>query len=556
MLIPQPPVLIVIQEGQSNQMRDIMLNRFSFIWGILLFSMPLAGQNASTVLEGVVSFKSSQNIYLKFASTQQIKVGDTLFISQNGIEKPAVVVHHLSSISCMGSALPGITLEVGDRVNHLAPVVLQKIDPEPIVEHAPATVLTPKIDSIEKLQDQRKQKLYGRLSVANYSNMSSAHTNDSERMRYTFNLDVKNLNGSKFSIQNYITFNHTMHHWQEVMDNLNSALKIYNLAVDYAVTPSLTISAGRKINRYISNVGAIDGFQVEKRFGGFLVGAVAGSRPDYQDYSFNPNLFQFGGYIGQDKQTEKGYVQTTLGIMEQKNHGLTDRRFAYFQHSNALVKNIVLFTSFEVDLFQNINGKETTSPSLSSVYLSLRYRVSRNLSLSGSYDARKNIIYYESYKSFIDQLIEDETRQGLRFNVNYRPFKYVNIGANAGYRFQASESRASKNAYGYISYSQIPWIKASATGSITLLQTPYLNGLVYGLRLNKDLFEGKFYLELEGRKVDYQYGQFESALQQNILGTHITWRILRKLSLSLSYEGTFDNSKSYTRLYANLIKRF
>ena len=86
MLIPQPPVLIVIQEGQSNQMRDIMLNRFSFIWGILLFSMPLAGQNASTVLEGVVSFKSSQNIYLKFASTQQIKVGDTLFISQNGIE--------------------------------------------------------------------------------------------------------------------------------------------------------------------------------------------------------------------------------------------------------------------------------------------------------------------------------------------------------------------------------------------------------------------------------------------------------------------------------------
>ncbi|MEZ4899092.1 MAG: hypothetical protein R2806_19770 [Saprospiraceae bacterium] len=527
---------------------------FSLI-NVIFLASGLRGQEVSA-LEGVVSFKSSQNIYLKFSSTQPIKVGDTIYIKQDVMDKPAIVVQHLSSISCMGTILPGVNLEVGDQVIHyLHSTPVQAVEEQ--VVQAPSTVITPKMDSLDKkLQDLRVQKLYGRISVANYTNMSSLHTNDSERMRYTFNLDVKNLNGSKFSFQNYITFNHTMHHWQEVMDNFNNALKIYNLAVDYEVTPSFKVSAGRKINRYISNVGAIDGLQVEKRFGDFFVGAVSGTRPDYQDYSFNPNLFQFGGYIGQDKQTEHGYLQTTFGMMEQKNHGLTDRRFAYFQHSNMLVKNVSLFTSFEIDLFENVDNKPVSTFNLSSVYLSLRYRVNRNLSLSGSYDARKNIIYYESYKSFIDQLIEDETRQGLRFNVNYRPFKYVSIGANAGYRFQASNTQASKNAYGYISYSQVPWIKASATASVTLLQTPYINGLVYGLRLNKDFFEGKFYAEFEGRKVDYQYGQFESALQQNILGTHFTWRILRKLSLSLSYEGTFESNKSYTRMYANLIKRF
>lgn len=536
-----------------------MVNRLLSILLLIFGTVLLYGQNNSTNLDGVVSYRSSKNIYVKFASTEKIKVDDTLFIEQSGKQVPAVVVKHLSSISCMGIPIEGINLEVGDHLIHLQPNFEVA---EPVLSNQnnpvspPSTVITPAVDSMETKREVRTQKLNGRLSVANYTNMSSAHINDSERMRYTFNLDVKNMNGSKFSIQNYITFNHTMHQWQEVRDNLNNALKIYNLAVDYEVTPTLTLSAGRRINRYISNVGAIDGLQIEKRFGAFLVGAVAGTRPDYQDYSFNPNLFQFGSYIGQDKQTDRGYVQTTLGIMEQKNHGLTDRRFAYFQHSNALVKNVVFFSSFEVDLFQNIDGKQSTTPSLSSVYLSLRYRISRSLSLSGSYDARKNIIYYESYKSFIDQLIEDETRQGLRLNVNYHPFRYMTIGANAGYRFQASDSQASKNAYGYLSYSQIPWIKVSATGSITLLQTPYINGFVYGLRLNKDLFAGKIYAELEGRKVDYRYGQFETSLQQNIIGTHLTWRILRKLSLSLSYEGTFDNSKSYTRLYANLIKRF
>jgi len=536
-----------------------MVNRFISIL-ILVFGVALLhGQDISTSLDGVVSYKSSKNIYVKFTSTGQIKVDDTLFIYQNGKHVPAVVIKHLSSISCMGEPIEDIILDVGDHLFHFQP---NHEVAEPVSSNQdnpvspPTTVITPAVDSMETIKEVRTQKLNGRLSVANYTNRSSAHTNDSERMRYTFNLDVKNMNGSKFSIQNYITFNHTIHQWQEARDNLNNALKVYNLAVDYEITPTLKMSAGRKINRYISNVGAIDGIQVEKRFGAFLIGGVAGTRPDYQDYSFNPNLFQFGSYIGQDKQTDRGYVQTTLGIMEQKNHGLTDRRFAYFQHSNALVKNVMFFSSFEVDLFQNIDGQQSTSPTLSSVYLSLRYRVSRKLSLSGSYDARKNIIYYESYKSFIDQLIEDETRQGLRLNVNYRPFKYMTIGANAGYRFQAFDSRASKNAYGYLSYSQIPWIKASATASITLLQTPYINGFVYGLRLNKDLLEGKIYAELEGRKVDYQYGQFESALRQHILGTHVTWRILRKLSLSLSYEGTFDHSKSYTRLYTNLIKRF
>ena len=141
-----------------------------------------------------------------------------------------------------------------------------------------------------------------------------------------------------------------------------------------------------------------------------------------------------------------------------------------------------------------------------SLFFSLNYRSSRKWSWSASYDARKNVIYYESYKNFIDQLIDQETRQGARIRFNYRPFKFVTFGSSAGYRFQKDHQNTSKNLYSFLSFSRIPWIKMSATISNTLLESNYLKGNIYGIMLAKDLLNGKLFSEINYRKLDYRYG--------------------------------------------------
>ncbi|MBK9017712.1 MAG: hypothetical protein IPM82_28740 [Saprospiraceae bacterium] len=306
-------------------------------------------------------------------------------------------------------------------------------------------------------------------------------------MRYAFTLQGNNLGNSRFSTDNYITFRHTVGEWQAVKDNFSDALKIYSLAVRYDLDKNSSISLGRKINPRISSMGVIDGLQVEKGLGNFMVGAIAGSRPNYTDYGFDLNLLQAGAYVGYNTSRDFKQSQSTLAFIEQHNGSKTDRRFVYLQHSNSLVKDFNFFGSMEVDLYENLNGQAKSTLSLTNMYLSLRYKLSKQLSLTTSYDNRKNIIYYESYKSYIDQLVDDETRQGLRFNINYRPLKFVTWGANASWRFQKSDMNLSKNLNSYLNFSRVPWIGASASITANFLQTNYLDSKMFGIRLTKEI---------------------------------------------------------------------
>ena len=69
--------------------------------------------------------------------------------------------------------------------------------------------------------------------------------------------------------------------------------------------------------------------------------------------------------------------------------------------------------------------KQDNSPNLSNLYLSLRYRPIRQLSLSFSYSARQNVIYYETYKDIVGRLLEAATLQGYMLQVSYQFVKNI-----------------------------------------------------------------------------------------------------------------------------------
>jgi len=316
------------------------------------------------------------------------------------------------------------------------------------------------------------------------------------------------------------------------------------------------VSLGRKINPKLSSVGAIDGLQFEKKFKAITLGAIAGSRPDYMDYSINPDLLQYGVYLGHELVNKNGSMQNTLAFVEQTNHSVTDRRFAYFQHTNTLIKNLFFFASAEVDLYKKVDDIKENTFDLSNTYLSLRYRIIRPLSIGLSYSARNNLIYYETYKDFVERLLENETLQGWRFRINYRPAKYLFLGVNAGYRYRKEDPRPSKNLNGHLTYSKVPGIGASVTLSTTWLETSYLNGIVYGAGISRNLISGKLTAGLKYRYVDYLYQNTEMALIQHVGEANLSWMVYRKLSLSVYYEGTFEKEVPYHRIFINITQRF
>ena len=533
------------------------------IFLMILLGSGLRGQTLEESKEGKVSYVTTQNIYVKFQSTEEIAEGDTLFTKQEDKLIPVLIVRVISSISCSCIPISTIKLSVSDQV-FSRPKTIQSRETIPVVSDTALQPVVVKKDTntVTKVQPKKKTQLIsGRLSLSSYLNFSS-ETANSQRMRYTFSLDARNIGNSKLSAEADISFVHKLGEWSEIQKDIFNGLKIYDLSLNYEFNKSNKIWLGRKINPRISNMGAIDGLQYELKLNSFTIGIVGGFRPDYRNYSFNADLLEFGGYFGHDYSNKNGSMQTTVAFIDQMNNGKTDRRFAYLQHTNSLVKNLYFFGSVEVDFYKNVLDKQDSifkqdnSPNLSNLYLSLRYRPIRQLSFSFSYSARQNVIYYETYKDIVDRLLEAATLQGYMLQISCQPVKNISIGVNTGYRFSKKDPKPTKNLYGYLTFNRIPGINVSATLSVTLLETSYISGKIYSAGISRDLVNGKLFLELNYRYVDYRFAGAETKLVQNMGEMNLTWRILKKLSCSLYYEGTFEKAGTFNRVYINLTQRF
>ncbi len=372
-------------------------------------------------------------------------------------------------------------------------------------------------------------------------------------------MSARNIGNSNLSVECYIIGVQNDHQSNEIQNSVFNKVKIYNLAVSYDFGKTATLLAGRKINPKLSNMGSNDGLQFELKFKPLSIGIIAGYRPDFKDYGFNSNLLQYGAYLYNEFAGKKGYMQTSLAFVNQTNSGKTDRRFFYLQHVNSLIKNLTFFGSAEMDIFgKEFNSPDSTyltksTPKLTNLYLSLSYRIMGRLLISGSYSARQNVIYYETYKTYLEALLDNPTLQGYSVQVNYTPVNKLSIGATGSHRFSKTDPKPTQNLYAYLTYSQIPGINTSVTISTILLKTGYLNGRIYSAGLSKDLAAGRLYIGLTYRYVDYHYYNTEFLPTiQNMGEFSLTWRIIRNLVFAVYYEGTFEKIDQFHRLYAQV----
>ena len=527
---------------------------------ILSCLVNVRGQDYHGMMEGSVTFITTQSVYVKFSSLEHMAEGDTLFVERGDSYIPALLIRNKSSMSCVCTPLLAREFNVSDVVYaRPATKVIPETPEEEIVPDTTRSEETAGIDSISKTvpeREKKKQEIRGRVSVSSYSDLFSKDATRRQKMRYAFSLHSDHPGETGFSFDGYVTFSHSNTNWEEIRNNIFNGLKIYNLVITYDFSESMQICTGRKINPSLSSVGAIDGLQFTRHFGPVTLGAIAGSRPDYRDYSINARMVQFGAYARHDLTRKMIRMQNTLAFMEQTNRLVTDRRFLYVQHTSWLMKSLVLFGSAEMDLYKKVNGSAQSTFTFSNAYLSARYRIIKQLSLAVSYTSRQNIIYYETYKDFVERLLEKEALQGWQVRVNSRPVKNLVLGISGGYRYRKEDPMPSKHVYGYATYRQFPLIRTDLTISSTWLRSAYMSGNIYSIGLIKDLLPGRLTGGIKYRYVDYLYRSAETDIAQNIIETDISWLIGKKLSLSAYHEGTFGPAISYHRIYINLTRRF
>ena len=538
-----------------------MLNLRIKILLLVFFTSVLLFSQEKVERIGEVTYRSSQNIYFKFEKTEGITVGDTLFAKVKNNYIPTVEIKYLSSNSCAGNIINNSNLKVGDLlVAFIYPQTVQQMTRSDssisLIPSEPIQNSTKKTTLIER-KSFKKNISNGRISIQSYSNILEGKVSpDNQRWRYNFSYYNDNIAETGLSFSSYFNYSYRVIEWNKIQNSPWDNLKVYDLSFGYNFDDETSIKIGRYLNPKVSNISSVDGIQLQKKFSNYFIGLIAGSRPNFTTLGFDSKLFEFGVYVGRTDTINNIPMENTLSFFQQTNNFKTDRRFLYYQHNSSLIKNFNLFLSSEVDIYSIENGKKSAKPSLTSFFLSTRYSPSRILSFNVSYDARKNVIYYETFKNTIDSIIENETRQGIRFGTNIRPFNNIFIGMNAGYRFLKKDIKPAKNFNGYIGYSQIPFVEVSTTLSYTGLNTSYVNGSIYGIRLSKSFSFIDYTLSASYTKVEYDYLASLTKIRQNNFSLDLSGRIFEQVFLSCSYEGVFEDKLNYSTVLVDLSFRF
>lgn len=531
------------------------------IFFILIAVSSFAQQSDETIVTGSVSYISAQNIYVKFESTAGIDIGDTLFVQDDSQRIPAIIVEHKSSTSCAGVSIANKELNVGITLSAFVKLLSQaedtlNADGKITKETTVFPVVVQNEDDASSNLDESISSLSGKFSVQSYSNFSNLKNSyDYQRWRYTFRLNADHIGNSGFSYSHYLSFAYRASDWSRISSNLSEAIRVYDLAVKYNFSSETFIWFGRHLNNKISNISSIDGLQFETAFDEWSFGAAVGSRPDFKNMGLNLKLFEYGVYVNRNDLLVNGNMQNTLGYFEQTNDFKTDRRFLYFQHSNSAIENTRIFFSTEVDLFKKEMGVSKTDFSLTSLYTSINIRPSDLFTIFLSYDARKNVIYYETFKTLVDSILENETRQGFRTRLTLKPVRNLFIGANYGYRFRKGDIKPSNNYGGYITYSQIPGIESSATISLNKLSSSYVEGDIWSASLRRSFIFG-LDMMLGYRFTNYKFRSGIEDLKQHSASINFYTYLLKPVLVNFTYEGIFESVRTSGRLLINLTYRF
>jgi len=515
------------------------------------------GQEDGKRIEGQVTFLTTANVYVRFENTAEIQAGDSLRLTTTG--KACLLVTSTSSTSCVCTVVNECTPEKGDAVFFMPS---KKEEPEPALasgaspESNDRDMMRQVPQPEEALPEPEFEESYmGSLGLSSYHLLNSDR-DDNHRFMARLALHAEHVDHSRFSFDSYLNYRY-------VPDANSTSLgktgyfNVYSLNTRMDASPTLTFILGRATQPKAFSLGAIDGLQTEKKFGNLYLGGIIGFRPDLFDYGFNPDLLEYGGYFGIHSAKGAPYSETTLGFMEQRANGDIDRRYTYLQHSSNPFDNLNLFATAEMDIFSKVNYTTTNELRLTNLYVSARYRFSKNVNLMLSYDSRKRILYYETFQNEIEQLLDDDlARQGARARIGIRPFKYVYAGASYARRFQSDSQNKSDNINGYITFSRIPELGGRVNLSFNRNTSNYLESTIGAVRYSRDLIANRLYGDFYYRYVNYQYGAQSDPIQQHYAGVDLSYHLTRKLLFSISGEyTTYDNENNF-RIYTRIVQRF
>jgi hypothetical protein len=288
----------------------------------------------------------------------------------------------------------------------------------------------------------------------------------------------------------------------------------------------------------------------------FKLGIFGGAKPQWQYSDFQTSLQKYGLFLNYSQGDYKTLrFESTLAAAGEYHDGTISREFIYFQNrfNDGSKWSIYQSTGIDInrDWRKDISGE---SVSISSLYLSGRYRFSNSVTAGLSFDNRKNYLTYE-IKTIAEDLFDKALRQGLRANISLVLPQQTRFSANFGLRKKEGESETTYSYYTSLSKSNL--IIRNLRGSINFsgFSNLYTNGYNPSARLSH-YFNAGHSLGLKGGSYFYSLIDGEEKRSNHWAGIDSYFYLFKKVFLMANYEYNWGDDAEGHRILAELGYRF
>ncbi|MFQ5823038.1 MAG: hypothetical protein ACE5JB_03185 [bacterium] len=527
-----------------------------FIFGVCGTS--LFGQTL-TKRVGEVKYISKQSYYINLGSGQGLSVGDTVFVIRNNRVIGKLLVENIAKQSSACKLLvQKQTIKQGDSVTIFVRILNDEtIDEKSNVQKNRKPERISKSAQNDRRSSRRSKKrnvnrIKGRFGLQSiwFDDMGNSNF-DYHQLALRTKLKVEQFFGLPMQLR--FRWRSRAHTRERVLSHDISDSEwthyVYELGLVYDHNDSpYEFGFGRILSRQIRGLGYIDGGLFSIKMNNlFRFGLAGGTQPSLRDSHFQTEEQKFGIFLNFERgeyQTQR--ISSTIAFSGRYHGGEVSREFIYMQNNFWKGMKFSIYQTVELDFnrgWKQENGKSKLQ--LSNFYISTRYRPFDFLSLTFSYDARKNIRVYET-RSIPDSLFDETTRQGLHTGIILRLTNRIRLSGNFGIRFRKGNLKNTLSASGALRVRNIFQTWATFNARFSYFSTMFTKGYRPTVNIRIPVLRNLSF-NLGGGSYIYQTGSLMT--NSNWLETDGYYRINRWLFMNFGYRLFLDNRLKSGRLF-------
>lgn len=460
-----------------------------------------------------VRYVSADHVYLDGGASDSLAQGDTLQVLRGNDPTGRITVEHASehSAACRVITEPR-SIRVGDTARMLDPrgtAMTASGPPDPVALANRSAITSPATPPPPEPQAPWAD-VAGNVSFQWYrfdSEGPSGVRHDQPTLR--FNIKARRLLGREMTFHakgraRHDTRQRGDHSTAE--EEWNSRLYTFSLTYGGAGAP-VTWQIGRLLSNALAPTGPVDGVLIDGRLSPVIrAGAFGGTLPDVHGVVPGSEFHKYGIFV-RASRGEFGLSRwSAVAAATAEYRGSTvSRQYVYHQADWQSGRRWSVYEGIEIDLNNGWRREGASAAvSLTNARVSLAYRPTDPMSVTVSYDNRRNFRTW-STRSVADSLFDTAFRNGLRANAHLKLGSGWSASGNVGRRHREGDNDVTWSWGGGVSCSDFLIRRLFMNSQVSGFSSPNATGLNPSATL-RQVFRGGHQVSLGGGAYRYVPG--------------------------------------------------